>query len=304
MHFINNYRKGMPFPKKILEDTLYRIYWLINYFKNGKQIKTALFYPQFPSKSTVLHKAFRKLNFNITNNPHKTHSVVIFWVDWTYREPDAKILELAKTGKIVNLHCNNISKTYVDEVFTKIFGYSTVVDCSTYTGLMVKKNEINAVHDGEVIRGPVARQEGFIYQKLINNVVEGKFVADMRVPVIGGKIPLVFVKYKTLETRFGLFKRFHHRLKNAEVHPPERLFSSDEIEKIIRFCSEFGLDYGEVDVLRDMDDGKIYLIDVNNTPTGPPYLYKQKKRKSLDVMTQSFAEAFLKNYHVKMTLNQ
>ncbi len=293
MHFINNYRKGMPFPKKMLEDTMYRIYWLINYLKNGKQIKTALFYPQFPSKSTVLHKAFRYLNFNITNNPDKIHSIVIFWYDWTFSEPDAQILELAKTKKVVNLHCNDISKSYVDEVFTQIFGYYSLVDCTTYAGLMVKKNEINAVHDGEIIQGPVARQEGFIYQKLINNVVEGKFVADMRVPVIGGKIPLVFVKYKTLETRFGLFKRFHNRLKNAEVHPPEKLFSTDEIEKIILFCSKFGLDYGEVDVLRDLDNGKIYLIDVNNTPTGPPYLDKQAKKEALHVMARAFAEAFL-----------
>ncbi|MBE0638732.1 MAG: hypothetical protein IH598_09435 [Bacteroidales bacterium] len=293
MHFINKYRKGMPLPKKMLEDTMYRIYWLINYFKNGKQIKTALFYPQFPSKSTVLHKAFRYLNFNITNNPEKIHSVAIFWYDWTFSEPDGKVLELAKTKKVVNLHCNDISKSYVDEVFNKIFGYSSLVDCTNYTGLMVKKNEINAVHDGEIVQGPVAREQGFVYQKLINNVVGGKFVADMRVPVIGGKIPLVFVKYKTLETRFGLFKRFHHRLKNAEVHPPDKLFSADEIEKIILFCNEFGLDYGEVDVLRDLDDGRIYLIDVNNTPTGPPYLDKKAKKEALQAMASAFAEAFI-----------
>ena len=31
-----------------------------------------------------------------------------------------------------------------------------------------------------------------------------------------------------------------------------------------------GLDYGEIDVLRDRNEGKIYIVDVNNNPAGPP----------------------------------
>jgi hypothetical protein len=30
-----------------------------------------------------------------------------------------------------------------------------------------------------------------------------------------------------------------------------------------------GLDYGELDVLRDADDGRLYVVDVNTTPFGP-----------------------------------
>ena len=44
----------------------------------------------------------------------------------------------------------------------------------------------------------------------------------------------------------------------------------DELNKIHRFCAKIGMDYGEVDVLRDRDDGRIYIVDANNTPSGPP----------------------------------
>jgi hypothetical protein len=77
----------------------------------------------------------------------------------------------------------------------------------------------------------------------------------------------VFIKYKTLETRFGVFRKWHHKLKNVEVHKPEDLLSPDEITKLIAFCSQSGLDYGEIDVLRYRSDGRIYVVDVNNTPT-------------------------------------
>ena len=31
-----------------------------------------------------------------------------------------------------------------------------------------------------------------------------------------------------------------------------------------------GIDYGELDILRDNNDGRIYIVDANNTPSGPP----------------------------------
>jgi hypothetical protein len=31
-----------------------------------------------------------------------------------------------------------------------------------------------------------------------------------------------------------------------------------------------GLDYGEVDVVRDAGDKRIYVLDLNKTPLGPP----------------------------------
>ena len=36
------------------------------------------------------------------------------------------------------------------------------------------------------------------------------------------------------------------------------------------FCRTIGLDMGEIDVLRDNATGRIYIVDVNSMPFGPP----------------------------------
>lgn len=293
MYFINKYRSGMPFLKKVLEDTRYRIRWIRNYYRNGNQIRTVLFYPHFPSKSTVLYKIFKKLHYNITNNPEKIRSLAIFWEDTTIRHANVEIGIISKYEKVINIKSLDISKSKVDKDFVEVFGYSSLVDPATYTGLMVKKNELNAAHDGKIVQGPVFAEPGFVYQKLISNNYNGSLVADMRIPVINGIIPLVFIKYKTIETRFDIFRKWHHKLKNVEVHSPESLLTPDEIEKLIVFCRKSGLDYGELDVLRDCDDGRIYVVDVNNTPTGPPYVDSGKKKEAMQLMTEVIRKEFL-----------
>jgi hypothetical protein len=283
----------MPLPKRFLEDTVFRIKWLLNAYRNGNTNRTILFYPQFPSKTTVLHKIFTRLHYNITNNPYKGHCLTIYWDDTTWRKPNKLIEKLGKTEPVVNLNCMDISKSHVDEFFIRAFGYSCLVDCQTYTGLIVKKNEVNAFHDGVIVQGPVQREDGFVYQKLINNSIGDGLTADMRIPVINGIIPLIYIKYKPDKERFGLFKRKHHKLKSVEIHPPEALLSPDEISKLIQFCKDFHLDSGELDVLRNSDDGKIYIVDVNNTPTGPPYMNPKDKQTALQKMTKAFVTQYL-----------
>ncbi len=283
----------MPFLKKVFEDSRYRIRWIRNYYRNGNQIRTVLFYPHFPSKSTVLYKIFKKLNYNITNNPDKVRSLAIYWEDVTIRNGNEVINEISKSEKLVNQSSADISKSCVDKIFSEVFDYSSLVDPEKFTGPMVRKNETNAAHDGIIVQGPANAEPGYIYQKLINNVCDGGLVADLRIPVINGIIPLVFIKYKTLETRFGVFRKWHHKLKNVEVRKPEDLLSEDEITKLIAFCRQSGLDYGEIDVLRDRDDGRIYVVDVNNTPTGPPKMNKKLKQDSLNLMAQIIKQEFL-----------
>ena len=53
---------------------------------------------------------------------------------------------------------------------------------------------------------------------------------------------------------------------------------------------KMSVDYGELDVLRDKD-GRIYVVDVNNTPAGPPKkLPNQACRIALKRMSKSFAQ--------------
>jgi hypothetical protein len=297
MYFVNRYRQDMPFLKKVLEDLRYRIRWFLNYYKNGKTIHTVLFYPHFPSKSTVLYKIFRSLNYNITNNPAKTRSLIIYWEDVTIRRENEVVNKLSRNERIINLKSIDISKSQVDKIFSEVFGYSSLVDPENSKGTMVRKSELNAAHDGIVFVGPSGAEPGFVYQKLINNQCHGNLVADMRIPVINGIIPLLFIKYKTLETRFGVFRKWHHKLKNVEVHKSEDLLNHDEITKLLEFCKRAGLDYGEIDVLRDCDDGRIYVVDVNNTPTGPPKMNKQEKKESIRIMTNIFEKEFISQNH-------
>lgn len=293
MNPVNSYRKNMPIAKVLLEDFLFRIRKFILFYRNGRQHRTALFYPSYPSKRMVLYKIFKRLRYNITNNPTLPHDVIIYWEDITCRGTNELIGQWAKTRTVINLNSRDISKSYVDKVFQQVFGYGSLVDPISFEGLMVKKSELNAQHDGLIIQGPVEPEKGFIHQKLINNQCEDGLVADMRIPLINGLLPLVFIKYKNLSTRFGVFRKHHHRRKNTELFHSEEVLSREEIKKLSEFCRLSGLDYGELDVLRDKTDKRIYVVDVNNTPTGPPYMRTQEKQEAMQIMTDIFIREFL-----------
>ena len=53
------------------------------------------------------------------------------------------------------------------------------------------------------------------------------------------------------------------------------------------------LEYGDLDILRDNDDGRIYIVDANNTPHGPSQLTKEEKKSALDILTREFKKSFM-----------
>jgi hypothetical protein len=54
------------------------------------------------------------------------------------------------------------------------------------------------------------------------------------------------------------------------------------------------LDYGELDLLRDRGDGRIYVVDVNSTPWGPPnHISEDQSRIAVARMASAFRQAFL-----------
>jgi glutathione synthase/RimK-type ligase-like ATP-grasp enzyme len=89
-------------------------------------------------------------------------------------------------------------------------------------------------------------------------------VLDHRVPVVGGEIPLVYLKRRPLRDRFS---NTNLRVGLADAG---EVFSAAERERLLAFCRAMGLDLGEIDVLRDAGDGRIYVVDVNRTAWGPP----------------------------------
>ena len=68
------------------------------------------------------------------------------------------------------------------------------------------------------------------------------------------------------------------------------LSGSSKKEKILLFCRRMGLDYGELDMLRDREDGRLYIVDVNNTPFGPPHgLPKAHAADAVRTLAENFA---------------
>ena len=296
MPIINRYRKGVPFPKRLLEDVIFRLRRQKLYYRNHKIHKTVLFYPQYPSKRSVLYKLLGILDFNRTNNPNQEYQLVVNWEDTTFRQKFALLDEISASKEIVNYRCSDISKKRVDDVFKEVFGYGTRVNPELYTGKLLQKNDLNAQHDGIELTGPVTNpRNDCIYQIIINNKFDENFVEDIRVPVIGNSLPVAYLKYKPVSRRYGSFLTSHDFNKDTEIVEPASVFSEEEIQKIKAFTSRFGLDYGELDILRNRDDGKIYIIDANNTPTGPSHLDKETRTRVLLLLAETFKREFIEN---------
>jgi len=284
----NRYRENIPFTEKVIKDLGFQFGEAINFLRNGFKHKTLLVYPDFPSSKTVIRKICRRLNINLTNRIDRKFNWALYYEDDTFRtkfEP----LESLDNIKAVNLQSRDISKMHVDQIHQETFGYNTQVDPLTYQGIGVKKSNINARHDGEVLDFPIAEaEEGYIYQRLINNQITDFEVLDMRVPIVNFRIPLLYLKYRKVTERFR-----NTTTRTLRADPNEHL-SAVEQKTIIEFARKMKLEYGELDILRDLDDKRIYIVDVNNTPFGPPANISRKQGKeAITILANTFREQFL-----------
>ena len=155
-------------------------------------------------------------------------------------------------------------KVNVEEKFAAVAGYSSFVDPAEGSGLAIIKSRINARHDGRIRRLPLDDfdPEKLICQRLINNTL-GEYAVDIRVPFVLGNPILAYVKLRESSRRFDNANSY------ARLVMPEEVLNSDEIRLCQRFCEAIGLDYGELDILRDGREGRIYIVDVNDGPVGP-----------------------------------
>jgi hypothetical protein len=261
------------------------IYYLQSRMKNTTK-KTILCYPEKPNYSHTLEQVCRFSNYTITNKPQKVDAVIHF-EDTTYRKYDSVLSNLNKKYRVINYRCNDISKENVDKVHKKVFGYGVSINPQTYKGIYVKKGNLNSLHNGVVLNHTEKPQKGFVYQTLINTESNGELI-ETRFPIFGQNIPFVYLKYRPLDNMFG------SKNNRIEVKHPEEVVSKSEYKKILAFCQEIGLDCGELDTLRDNKTKKLYIIDVNNTPTSPPYqLSFGAYKKCLQMMSEAFKQAFL-----------
>ena len=266
------------------------------------QKKRILFYPNFPYKKATLYQLCLLLGYDVTNDPQRRFDLAIKWQRYaTFFNNDVVLSELfQRNSNIINFNCKDVSKEYTNKVFKQVFGYDLGVDPLSYTGKCVAKSNLNAQHDGRVIDCPTTNIEaGVVYQKLVDNEVQENAVLDYRVPVFKQEIPLVYKYLKKNQTKEQRFYGYPSLL-SVELAEAEEVFSQDEINKIISFCENIGLDYGELDILRDKQDQRIYIVDANNTPSSRllfepvemPYGKCILSFEQRQIVLQKFARAF------------
>jgi hypothetical protein len=168
----------------------------------------------------------------------------------------------------VNGRCTDVSKSHVDDVFRQVFGYGTRLDPTRFEGRAVMKPELNAQQGGVFVQCPVpaeAVQSDHIYQRLVDNAIDTETVKEWRVIVIGRELADVTVQRRTIRNR--LSGRGSGGGRGFEVKAARDVFSEADIERILRFCDRLGLEYGELDILPDLPENRIYILDANPTPS-------------------------------------
>lgn len=172
--------------------------------------------------------------------------------------------------------------------FFCVFRYPLGVDPLTYRGPIVSKSIRNGAHDGRVLTAPIQTlNSDTIYQHLIDNRTPGGII-DLRVPYIDGMGPICWVKRRSMERRFASQSEW------ARLATPIELFSSDERRLLTEFCKAIHLEYGELDVLRDVRSDSIYVVDVNPTPYPlTEGIVPQEWARAVRQMATRFQEVFL-----------
>jgi hypothetical protein len=228
----------------------------------NRRSRRILALPDKPVPQSALYKIAHRLGYRFVGDENERADVIIAWEDCTIRRADARLDRLAATSRVINVRAANISKQRVAEVFGRVFGYALKVDPRSSSGPILRKSDNNARHDGTILTAPVEPEPGYVYQRLINNAVDGLY-ENMRVPVFGSSIAYCLVQRCAPEYRFTLDEG------NARLEEADSVFTPEELAQLTLFCREMGVDYGELDVLRNADDGRVYVVDVNTTPFGP-----------------------------------
>jgi hypothetical protein len=261
--------------------SLYAPIWMMGFFRRSSQKAPKIwFWPQPARPWYLIWNVATYAGFKIVSDPKMA--------DLHFRFEDATVVDDDPTAYgMVNGRCLSVSKTKVAEAFAKSFGYELAVDPLHYKGPMVEKGEDNGVHDGRIIEGPSEPNPQKTYQKLIDNIephpqVPEGLSTDLRTPFIAGIPIVVYVKQRPQSMRFANSNRF------CALKSPHEVFSVEEIEKLSALARELSLDWGGMDILRDRQDGRLYVVDVNKTDMGPPLVLSwSEKWRSLDTLSKA-----------------
>jgi len=174
--------------------------------------------------------------------------------------------------KAFNFAVADVSKSRVAQAMERAFGYPLAINPATHAGEAVEKGEGNGLHDGRLVECPIAPAPGKAYQRLIETEAADGWALDLRTACVAGRPVVVFAKTKPAAARFSI------QNTGVAVKMPEAVFSAAEISQLESFCAEMKLDWAALDVLREHESGRLYVVDVNKTDTGPAVVLNWKDR--------------------------
>lgn len=228
---------------------------------------TVLFYPdppiQHPGHSlSKTIRYFQIAGHKLTNDFNSDWDIAVHWNYNDIKNTEPRLINNERM--VINRNLKNVRKDYTDKIFTEVFGYSSLADTDKL-GYCIRKSNRQSAHDGVVKRTPCIQEPGYVYQLFLDNRNSISTVYDIRIPILMGNIPLIFIKCRGIE---GSFENTLSNNKKYWIENPEHSLYSWEIELVREFCEKMGFDLGEIDAIRDNSTGKLYIIDVNDIPGG------------------------------------
>ncbi len=235
---------------------LYETRRLVRHGRRRKFPVTVAFAPEAPRYFHGAYQLCIRLNVDIV--PLRRADAAIHFVDATLRDEPPSELD----ARAINARLRDISKRHVNEVHGRVFGYDLSPEPGTAE--LVEKSDDNAAHDGQVVDRPTGRP-GVVAQRLVDNRLTDHVVADHRVCVMDGRIVYDILRHRPVQDRF----RHVSQNRLAMVVDPSSQFSDDELAHLVAMVEAMGADWADLDVLRDRNSGRVYVVDVNGTPAAP-----------------------------------
>jgi hypothetical protein len=229
-------------------------------------VPSVFFHPDQPGPGQHLIDQLRQFaGWELASGPEGADWCVLFrdatWVTLAEDDPLAQ-----ESTTWINGRCRDISKRTVERIFAAVFGYPLAIDPLTHQGPLLRKSDRNFTKDAVVLHGPIPAaeiDERYVYERLIDSRIPGLGALETRVFVVRGTI--LPVKRTILTDWIGRGRLDTAEIDSAIVYP-DTVFSRQEQEWIAAYCDALGLDFGALDIIRDNADGRIYIVDANNTP--------------------------------------
>lgn len=192
-----------------------------------------------------------------------------------------KVLQKELNVPIINEHLLNIKKDFLDDRFKEIFGYSVMVDPTKHYGTVYVSSTQNAIHLHKLIQCPIkdwqidrkvhpsnqGEPHYRVYKRWIDTRISPDTIRDFRVIIIGGEV--VYLIEKHLDYTSVSHPKKGKKFEVYGHDTMDKFFSREEQNNIQEFINLMGIDFAELDVLRDNSTGLMYIIDANSVPAGP-----------------------------------